>query len=145
MDAAPVIRGARDDDAAALARLATEMGHATDEAAMQRRMAHISARSDYRTLVAERGGRVVGFAGVAWGWAYTHDAPYARLMVLVVDPDERGRGTGAALVDAAEAWAREHGAETIHVTTALHREGAHRFYPRIGYERTGSRFWKKLG
>jgi GNAT superfamily N-acetyltransferase len=145
MDEAPVIRDAGEGDAAALARLTTEMGHPTDEAAMRRRMANISARSDYRTLVAERGGRVVGYAGVAWGWPYTHDGPYARLMVLVVDPDERGRGTGKALVAAAEAWARAQGAASIHVTTGLHREGAHRFYPRIGYERTGSRFWKKLG
>jgi hypothetical protein len=30
------------------------------------------------------------------------------------------------------------------VTTALHREGAHRFYERIGYAKTGLRYYKEL-
>jgi hypothetical protein len=33
----------------------------------------------------------------------------------------------------------------VHLTTALHREGAHRFYERIGYARTGYRYVKKFG
>jgi GNAT superfamily N-acetyltransferase len=145
MDESPLIRDAREDDAAALAALATAMDHPTEEAAMRRRMARVAGNGDYRTLVAERGGRVVGFAALAWGWTIIDDEPQPRVTALSVMPDERGRGTGAALMAAAEAWARERGAVTLRLTTAVRRERAHRFYERLGYERTGYRYVKKLG
>jgi len=143
MDDSITIRDAADGDAPALAELATHLGYPTDAAAMRGRMARVAAMPDHRTLVAERGGVVVGFVGVMRGWTYTSDDAYARILTLVVAPDERGRGTGAALVEAAERWARGVGAGSIHVTTALHREGAHRFYERIGYERSGLRYVKQ--
>ena len=138
------IRPARADDAAALASLATHLGYPADEAAMRARMQRIAAADDYETFVAERGGAVIGFAGVTWKWSYTDDTPRAQLMALVVDPAERGRGTGAALVAAAEEWGRQQGAGGIFVTTALHRERTHRFYERLGYAQTGFRYVKKL-
>jgi GNAT superfamily N-acetyltransferase len=46
---------------------------------------------------------------------------------------------------AVEAWARENGAASLHLTAARYREGAHRFYERIGYEATGLRFVRRLG
>ncbi|HEX6749241.1 MAG TPA: GNAT family N-acetyltransferase [Longimicrobium sp.] len=143
MDDSITIRGAREDDAPALAELATHLGYPTDAAAMGGRLERVAAMPDHRTFVAERGGTVVGFVGVMRGWTYTSDDAYARILALVVAPGERGRGTGAALVDAAERWARGVGAGSIHVTTALHREGTHRFYERIGYARSGLRFVKK--
>ena len=45
----------------------------------------------------------------------------------------RSAGIGAALVEAAEAWARERGATAIIVRSRSTRERAHRFYERIGY------------
>jgi GNAT superfamily N-acetyltransferase len=141
---AATIRPAREDDAAALAALATHLGYPADEAAMRARMARIAASADYATLVAERGGAAIGFAGVTWKWSYTDDTPRAQLTALVVDPAERGRGTGAALVAAAEEWGRRQGAGRIFVTTALHRERTHRFYERLGYAQTGFRYIKKL-
>jgi GNAT superfamily N-acetyltransferase len=138
------IRPARDEDVPALAALATHLGYPTDEPSMRTRMDRISTLPDHATFVAERAGRVVGFAGVSWGWSYNSDGPYAQLLALVVEPGERGMGTGAALVAAAERWAAEHGAGSITLTTALHREGAHRFYERIGYARTGHRYRKDL-
>jgi GNAT superfamily N-acetyltransferase len=143
--ASPVlIRPAAPGDVAALAALATHLGYPATPEAMRARFERIYGRDDYQTCVAERGGRVVGFAGVMHGLSYTYDPPYARLLALVVEPGERGMGTGAALVAAAEQWARGRGAARMHLTTALHRDGAHRFYERLGYERTGARFARKL-
>jgi GNAT superfamily N-acetyltransferase len=140
-----LIRTPSPDDVQALAALATHLGYPTTPEAMRERLARIGARDDYATYVAERDGRVVGFTGVMHGLTYVYDPPYARLLSLVVEPGERGKGTGAALVAAAERWAREHGAAQLHLTTALHRDGAHRFYERLGYERTGARYARKLG
>jgi len=53
---------------------------------------------------------------------------------LAVDPDQRSRGVGKALLDAAKAWARERGATHLELDSAEARTDAHRFYEREGAE-----------
>ena len=138
------VRAGTEADADELVPLMVVLGYATTPEQMRTRMARIAAHPDYHTLVAERDGRVVGMVGVQWGIAWNNDAPWARVNSLAVLPEERGRGTGAALMAAAEAWAREQGATSIHLTTNARREGAHRFYERIGYQNTGRRYIRRL-
>lgn len=139
------IRPARPEDAAGLARLMEHLGYPTTPAQMAARLEGILPDPDYRTLVAEQGGGLTGMVGVFRGRDYSRDEPYARILALVVDPARRGGGVGAALVREAEAWARAAGAGSVHLTTASHREGAHRFYERLGYRGTGLRYRKPLG
>jgi len=139
------LRPASAADADALAPLMTELGYPTEPAAMRARLERIDAHPDYHTMIAERGGVPVGMVGMLMGIGWNDDPPWARVMSLVVAEGERGRGTGAALMRAAEGWARENGAASLHLTTARYREGAHRFYERIGYEATGLRYIRRLG
>lgn len=141
---APHVRSATPDDTGALASLMTHLGYPTAPNAMRLRMARIASLPEYATWVAEADGAVIGMAGAMRGWGYNHDAPYVRLTALVVDPEHRGHGTGAALVRAVEDWARTQGAGSLHLTTRLHRADAHRFYLGIGFEETGKRFYKSL-
>lgn len=138
------IRPGAPADAEGVAALITHLGYPSTPEQMRARLERIAAHPDYATLVAERDGHLVGMAGLKRGLSYNYDEPYARILSLVVDPGERGRGTGATLVAACEAWARGQGAASVHLTTALHREDAHRFYERLGYELTGTRYLKKL-
>ena len=138
------LRDAAPADAPALAEQCSHLGYPTAAGAMRRRLDAILRRDDYATFVAERDGRVVGFIGVMHGLSYNDDAPFGRVLALVVEPGERGKGTGAALLARAEEWAAAHGAVKVHLTTALHRDGAHRFYERCGYANTGARYLKKL-
>lgn len=139
------IRAAGNADVAALAELMGHLGYPTAPEVMRGRMERMAADGDYETLVAEREGRVVGMAGLERCWAHNVEGPMARLIALVVEPGERGRGTGAALVAAGEEWARAQGARSLRLNTATHRERTHEFYRRLGYEQTGLRFVKKLG
>ncbi|HET7461685.1 MAG TPA: GNAT family N-acetyltransferase [Longimicrobium sp.] len=139
-----VIRPATMADVPALAALATSLGYPTDPAAMDARMRSIIADPNYQTLVAEAAGRVIGYAGMTWKWSWVDDQPRGELLSLVVDPEVRGRGAGAALMAASEEWMRARGAGSVHLTTALHRERAHAFYEGIGYARTGYRYVKKF-
>ena len=138
------VRPATPEDTHALAALMTQLGYPTDPDAMRARMERIASRADYVTFVAEAEGVVVGMAGAMRGWAHYQDEPYARLQALVVDPGHQRHGTGAALVRAVEEWARSEGASSLHLTANNRREGAHRFYTRMGFEDTGKRFHKRL-
>lgn len=139
------VRDAGVADATGLARLMGVLGYPTTEEAMRGRMERIVADPGFATFLAEDGaGRAVGMVGVMVGLSYNFDAPYARIIALVVDEAARGTGVGAALVARAEQWARAAGAGAIHLTTAMHRDGAHAFYERVGYQATGLRFHKRL-
>ena len=78
--------------------------------------------------------RVVGWAHVVPG-LLLEEAPFAELAGLVVDESARGLGTGAALLAAAEDWARRQGFAAMRVRSNVLRERAHRFYEREGYAR----------
>jgi GNAT superfamily N-acetyltransferase len=51
---------------------------------------------------------------------------------LAVHPEQRSRGIGKALLDAAKGWARERGATHLELDSAEGRTDAHRFYEREG-------------
>jgi GNAT superfamily N-acetyltransferase len=139
------VRPAAPHDTAALAALMTHLGYPTEPGVMRVRMERISALPRYAAWVAESEGEVIGMVGAMIGWAFVYDAPYARILALVVHPAHRGQGAGAALVRAVEEWARTHGAGSLHLTAANQRTDAHRFYTRLGFDDTGKRFHKRLG
>ena len=68
--------------------------------------------------------------------------PVAWLTSLVVSENVRGMGVGAMLVAELERWAKESGAARVSLTSGLAREGAHRFYERLGYKQSGVRLTK---
>ena len=86
------------------------------------------------------------------GWLHVSVSPLlevelrAEVNGLVVDDDERSRGTGALLLQAAEEWARIRGCKNMSVRSNVIRERAHQFYLRHGYEhyKTQKAFRKSL-
>jgi GNAT superfamily N-acetyltransferase len=71
-------------------------------------------------------GHVVGSSRIETGLL-------AELVALVVDEGHRGRGVGAALVDAAADWAANQGYPTLRVRSNIVRERTHAFYERRGF------------
>jgi len=65
---------------------------------------------------------------------------YAEVGSLVVDQDQRGQGIGKALMDKAEAWARQCGITEVRLRSNVIRKEAHQFYEALGYERIKSQF-----
>lgn len=70
------------------------------------------------------GSVMTGFDGHR-GWVY----------YLAVAPDQRGQGTGSALMAAAEHWLRERGSPKIQLMVRGDNVSALGFYERIGYAR----------
>ncbi len=131
-------------DIAALARLMGELGYPTTEEEMKARFEAIEKDASYGTLVAERGGEVIGMGGVTLGRAFAFDGVHARLVALVVDSKYRGNGVGRALLGACEGWARNRSAQKIMLNSGKNRVQAHEFYRGSGFEDTGLRFVKPL-
>jgi GNAT superfamily N-acetyltransferase len=65
--------------------------------------------------------------------------------MMVVAAEVRGRGIGAQLVGAAETALVAGGCQLVEVTSSLARTEAHRFYERLGYERTSVRLAREPG
>jgi ribosomal protein S18 acetylase RimI-like enzyme len=92
-------------------------------------IAVLRSRDDGSLLVAERDGRVVGTLIAAFdGWR-------GGMYRLTVDPDDRRRGIGAALIRAGEARLREAGAARISVLVGIGDEVAIAAWEAAGYRR----------
>ena len=127
------IRAARTYDAQAIAELGAELGYPATRQQIASRLAGIEAEPSSRVLVAEdAGGRVIGWLHVASRAQLTEDA-CAEILGLVVAESARNGGVGAALVCAAEEWARCAGCAHVRVRSRVERERAHRFYQRAGF------------
>ncbi len=135
------IRDARPDDAAAIARLLTQLGYPTDGASITRRMERLG---DDRLVVAEADGAIAGLAQLHVSPSLEYDGPAGKLAALVVDEAHRRSGVGRALVEAMEAEARARCCVLLFLTTAERRVDAHAFYGRLGLEYTGRRYAKSL-
>lgn len=101
------------------------------------RVRHLLAARGANLLVAEQAGELVGLAELYLRQS-DPSAPvvprtYAYLQSLIVLEDARGAGVGAALLAAAEQWARRRGAAELQVDTWEYPGGAVGFYERHGY------------
>ncbi len=141
------IRPARNSDASALAGLAAQLGYPSTPGQVRRRLDTLTEKAaENEVFVAEAGGQVVG-------WVHVHiyrllvDDPEAEIGGLVVDEQARGRGVGAALMQAAESWAKEKGCASVYLRSNVIRTQAHEFYKRLGYTIVKSQyaFRKALG
>jgi len=129
-----LLRQAVPADAARLAELARVLGYEVDPHEARRRVEALDAAPDHVLLVAERDGRVVGFAHALELDGFV-SARRALLAALVVDPAARRSGVARRLVEHVRRWAIERGRECLVVRSRVARTDAHAFYERIGFER----------
>lgn len=129
-----MIRPMRRADAARVAELTTELGYPANAREIDERFAELTESHPHDAILVATAddGTVIGWIHVARVASLQSEAT-AEIRGLVVGEAHRSGGTGAQLVAAAEAWARERGARTIVVRSRSTRERAHRFYERIGY------------
>lgn len=120
-------------DAPALAALAGELGYPTSAEALLGRLAALHPTDAAVLVSTDPDDRPTGWCHVEM--RRTLVEPMSALIVgLVIGEGHRSAGIGAALLAAAEAWARARGCTRLVVATRITRERAHRFYAREGYE-----------
>jgi GNAT superfamily N-acetyltransferase len=84
-------------------------------------------------FVAERDGQPVGCAYLVTLVDYFNQRPHAHLSVLAVTADAEGQGVGSALLDRAEAWARERGSDRLTLSALVTNRRARALYERRGF------------
>jgi predicted N-acetyltransferase YhbS len=137
------IRAANPGDGTAIAGLIAQLGYQATEAEVARRLAQMEAE-ERLVLLAELDGAVIGCLSTSIMRVLHRPAPVGRISMMVVDEPLRGRGIGATLVRAAEDALRARGCYMVEVTSHVRRADAHRFYERLGYERTSVRLAREL-
>jgi GNAT superfamily N-acetyltransferase len=127
-----ITRDALLSDSAAIARLSTQLGYFADEATIAARIARLANRPDQLVIVTVLEERIVG-----WLQASTSDVLESGFRVeivgLVVGEDCRRKGVGRRLVQRAEQWAVEIGADELVVRSNTKRAESHVFYPALGF------------
>src|SRR5262245_31401516 len=96
------------EDASAIAQLTTELGYPTTSEQATTRLAFLLPRDSHFVAVAEVSSGVVGWVA-AERRLLLESGERAEIVGLVVSARSRRTGVGAALVRAAEDWARSQG------------------------------------
>lgn len=69
---------------------------------------------------------------------------HGHLSIIIVEGDAEGRGVGKALLDAAEAWARDRGHRFITLNVFDGNQRARAFYERNGWRPDAVKYLKEL-
>jgi GNAT superfamily N-acetyltransferase len=77
---------------------------------------------------------LVAVAGVTLGTNF-YLGRHVFIHDLVTTEERRSEGHGGALLTHIHAWAVDRDCETVELESGLWREGAHRFYEELGYEK----------
>ena len=136
------VRPAEAGDLAAVAGLAAELAQsfAFSEERFRASYPSLLAEQDARLLLAAHGQRVLGYLLGFRHLTFYANGPVAWVEEIVVRPDGRGRGVGAALMSAFEQWAAAQGCALV----ALATRRAGPFYRAVGYEESAVYFRKVL-
>jgi ribosomal protein S18 acetylase RimI-like enzyme len=137
-----LLRDARPEDADAIAALIAALGFEAEASDIGRRIVEL-CQSGQQALVAERR-KIVAVLTTSKMTVLHRPRPVGRISMLIVDEGYRGTGIGRAIVAEAEKRLTEAGCGLIEVTSNRRLQQAHRFYERLGFERTSYRFARRL-
>ena len=141
-----IIREAEPSDIFALTELMNELGYDTTMDEMKTRFENIQDHKDYKTFIAIDETEILGMVGLSKNYSYEQNGIYVRVLALVTRSRFRQKGIGKKLMDVAENWAKEIGADKVLLNCGNRdeREIAQLFYKKIGYQIKSSGFIKKL-
>lgn len=143
------IRAANPSDAAAFLALKSTLDSETDlmmfepgervTTVEQKRagLAALASRANSTILVAEEGGELAGYVQ-ADGGEYRRNRHSAHI-IIGVRLASAGQGLGTRLLEALDAWAREHGLARLELTVQAHNRAAIALYRKLGFVTEGTR------
>ena len=116
-----------------------------DPEAARARLGAALQSPDAGILVADEKGTFIGLCSVCLDLNSVRYGQRCWIEDLAVAPEQRSRGIGRDLLNAAKDWARDRGATHVELDSGAAREDAHRFYEREGPSWTGKQYSWWLG
>ncbi len=105
----------------------------------------ITADPNHRLIVAVEDGLVVGTVQISYIPGIAHNGLWRGLLEHVhIRTDRRGNGLGGKMMAWAIERCRERGCGIVQLTSNKLRNDAHRFYERLGFEKSHEGFKLKL-
>lgn len=95
-------------------------------------------------ILAMSQGEVIGFLSLTVYYQLHHAGKVGTIEELIVNTSLRGKGVGKMLVNNAVDYAMKNKCEIIELVSGFKREGAHKFYEKIGFTKRGYNFEMKL-
>lgn len=95
-------------------------------------------------LCVTRGQRIVGFGSLSLKNNLWQEGYLGHVDELIVDREVRGSGIGTRLLEDLVAAARQRHCRVVELDSAFHREQAHEFYQRHGFQSRALLFSKAL-
>lgn len=101
----------------------------------------IHADPNQMLVVAERDGRVIGTLQLSFLAGLSHRGAWrGQIEAVRIASDLRGQGLGAALIGWAVEQCRARGCRMAQLTSKSDRVDAHRFYERLGWDKSHAGF-----
>ena len=129
------VRSAVPSDAADIAGLLGQLGEIVPARTVAMRLEGLSR--DSAVLVATGFAPAIGVVALHWSRSLTSDVGRARVDVLVVNKEDRGRGIGRILLKSASRLARMAGCDVLEVVTGQCGEGGSSFLVATGFAGCG--------
>ena len=120
-------------DAEVVTTLAGELGYPNEVGAIRARI-RATGESDLLLVAVDATDRPVGFIQ-AHRVCIIEVGFRVEILGLVVSSSSRRSGIARRLIEEAESWAKNTGAEAISVRSNVKRIEAHLFYPALGYKK----------
>ena len=99
---------------------------------------------NYEYFCAEINGKVIGFCSLVIKNSLWYEGLLGYICELVIDNFYRRQGIGTALLKTAINKAKEKGCGRVELDSAFHREEAHKFYEKNGFEKRAYLFSKRV-
>jgi ribosomal protein S18 acetylase RimI-like enzyme len=115
-----------------------------DQAALRTVYDRALASDLQRYVCATNGERIIGFGSLTVKNNLWQEGYLGHVDELVVDGEYRDRGIGTQLLEYIVDLAKQKGCRRIELDSAFHRQKAHEFYERHGFENRGFIFSKVL-
>ncbi len=128
------VRTIAESDIPAATMLIGQLGYEMPQAELVRRLRAVLGNTEHRVWVYDDGGKAVGLLHAFFRPALDKP-PEVMVQALVIEASQRSKGVGEALMQVAEAFAREKGCTSVALYSRVDRDRAHRFYERLGYEK----------
>jgi GNAT superfamily N-acetyltransferase len=120
-------------DAEVVATLAGELGYPNEVEAIRTRIQAIG-EADLLLIAVDAGDKAIGFIQ-AHRVCIIEVGFRVEILGLVVSSTSRRSGIARRLIEEAESWAKNVGAEAISVRSNTKRIESHLFYPALGYKK----------